>query len=79
MIGQKKLHSLIEVVTNAVTSIMLAFLMNYYLLPIFGLAPTAKQALTITVFFATLGMIRGYVIRRIFNAWHIQANKELQL
>lgn len=64
---QKKRHSLLEAIANALSGFGLAWLMNLYLLPWWGLHPNPAQSLQITMAFTVISVVRGYLWRRLFN------------
>jgi hypothetical protein len=41
---------------------------NFFLLPLFGLFPTIDESMAIAVMFTIISLLRGYFLRRIFNA-----------
>lgn len=66
---QSRVMSLVEVCTTTLVSGGSAALANYYVLPLFwDLHPTGKGSFEMAVFFAVLGVVTKYPIRRLFNA-----------
>ena len=66
---QSRFMSLVEVCTTTIVSGGSAALANYFVLPlIWGLHPNAKGSFEMAVFFAALGVVTKYPIRRMFNA-----------
>ena len=64
---QNKRTSLIEAATNTCIGFSVSYLVYMHLLPVWGLNPTATQAIEITAVFAFAGLLRGYLVRRLFN------------
>ena len=64
---QSKKHSLFEAVTNTVVGLLTSFIIQLILYPLLGLNVSIGENLLITAIFYFASIIRGYVIRRIFN------------
>lgn len=70
--GQPRLHSLVESVVNISAGFVVAVIVNYLLLPLFGMHPTLKDSMWIAVIFTFIGIARSYLVRRLFNHWHLR-------
>ncbi len=70
MIGQKKRHSILEVVVNTSVGYVVSFFTNMFALPLFGVSVSTSQNLKLGVIFTLISIIRSYVLRRIFNRLH---------
>ncbi len=66
---QSRAMSITETGTNLVLGLIISWSFTYYALPIlFGIAPTAGQAVSISAWYFCLSGIRLYIVRRIFNS-----------
>lgn len=73
---QTKLGSLIEVWTHVLLAAILNFGASFVVYPLFGVTFSASQNLGIVAVFTVIALIRGYVVRRWFNArLHAAAEK----
>jgi hypothetical protein len=66
--NQSRLGSLIEVCFNILIGFSINWVANIYILPLYGFAITGGQAFSMGLIFTVISVIRGYVIRRWFNA-----------
>ena len=64
---QSRRQSLVEAVTNTLSGLILAFLVNMLLMGAAGVTATPKQNLLIVGGHTVFSVIRTYVIRRFFN------------
>jgi len=64
---QSKKLSLIESISQTFIGLGTSILIQVILYPIMGIPVTFKQNLIITFVFFTVSIIRGYLVRRIFN------------
>jgi len=64
---QSKLHSIIESITQTVIGLVTSIVLQMVLYPLLGIPVSFKQNLIITAVFFVVSIIRGYVVRRIFN------------
>ncbi len=64
---QSRTMSFIESVTNVVVGFGLAVLTQVLVFPVFGLAVTFDQHVSIAVIFTLVSLARGYVLRRLFE------------
>ena len=65
--GQSTLASLIEGATNETCSFGLGVLIQLYILPIMGIHVQLGQSLVVASIFTTVGFLRMFTIRRVFN------------
>ena len=65
---QSKLESLAEVCLNVGIGWVIALITQFIVFPMFGIDVTVGEQLLISVIFTVVSIIRGYVIRRWFNA-----------
>ena len=65
---QTKLESLLEVVINVAIGWVVALLTQLIVFPMYGIHVTVGEQLGISVIFTVVSIIRGYIIRRWFNA-----------
>ena len=63
---QTKIQSLVEAVTNTLSGLVLAFVVNMLLMGAAGVSATAKQNLLIVGGHTVFSVIRSYVVRRFF-------------
>ena len=68
---QSRLMSLIEALANVVVGFWLAVLAQMIVFPLFGLPISFGQNLAIATLFTGVSLVRGYVLRRLFEtlAW----------
>ena len=64
---QTKRKSLIESVTQTVVGLVISFAIQLVIYPLLNIPVTFSQNLIITSVFFIASIIRGYIIRRIFN------------
>lgn len=64
---QTKRKSLIEAVTNTVTGLLTSFFIQLIIYPLMGIPVSLNQNIIITAVFFVASILRGYLIRRIFN------------
>jgi hypothetical protein len=66
---QSKLQSLYETCINVLIGFVISFWLNLVILPAFGHGhPSLLNNLGMTAVFTVASILRGYVIRRYFNA-----------
>lgn len=66
--NQTHLGSLIEVCINIAIGFAINWVANLIVLPWFGFHVTGAQAFHMGLIFTVISVVRGYVIRRYFNA-----------
>ncbi len=71
---QSRTMSFIEAATNVVVGFGLAVLTQVLVFPVFGIAVSFDQHVSIAVIFTLVSLARGYVLRRVFNALALPPN-----
>ena len=66
--SQSKKNSLLESLINVIFGLIVSFLIQLAIYPLLNIKVTLNQNIIITIVFFVASFIRGYVIRRIFNA-----------
>ena len=64
---QSKKHSIIESVTNTVIGLVTSFIIQLIIYPLLDIPVSIGQNIIITLVFLIVSIIRGYLIRRLFN------------
>jgi uncharacterized membrane protein (DUF485 family) len=64
---QSKNKSLIETLTQTFSGLVFSFIIQLILYPLMGIPVTIGQNVIITTVFVLASIVRGYVVRRIFN------------
>lgn len=64
---QSKKHSLIEAITNTAVGFGISLLSIFIILPLVGIESTPGKNVVITLYFTVISIVRGYVLRRVFN------------
>jgi hypothetical protein len=72
--GQSKLHSFIESLTNLIIGNILAIIIQLIIFPMYGIPVTFFQVFQISIIFTFAGLVRSYILRRIFNNWRKSSN-----
>ena len=71
---QSRTMSFVEALTNVVVGFGLAVLTQVLAFPVFEIAVTFDQHVSIAVIFTLVSLARGYVLRRLFERyWHNSA------
>jgi hypothetical protein len=65
--NQSRIHSIIESITQTVIGLATSFIIQVILYPLLGIPVTFKQNIIITAVFFVVSIIRGYLVRRLFN------------
>lgn len=65
--GQSKKHSWFEVWVNILVGFAINYTCNLLILPHFGFNVSYAAAFHIGLIFTVIAVIRGYVLRRVFN------------
>jgi hypothetical protein len=65
--GQTRLGSAIEVALNIVVGFSVNWFANLLILPLYGFQVTGGQAFSMGLIFTVIAIVRGYVLRRVFN------------
>ena len=71
---QSKKQSAIESVANTAIGFTINCTANLLILPLFGFDVTAAQTLGLGAIFTIISIVRGYFVRRAFNAIHKKTN-----
>lgn len=69
---QTRIMSLIETATNVVVGYVLAIATQIVVFPWFGIETGLTEHLTIGLAFVGVSLVRGYVLRRPFEAIHLR-------
>jgi len=69
---QTRRHSALEAVVNTIVGYVLAVLTQMAIFPQFGIALPLEHNLLIGGIFTLLSLIRGYALRRVFEAWRMR-------
>ena len=64
---QKKRLSLIESLTNTFTGLLVSFGIQLIIYPALNIPVRIEQNIIITLIFTLASILRGYIVRRIFN------------
>lgn len=75
MTGQSRIHSALESFLNVAIGFGVALLGQWLIFPLFGIAVSVSENLMIGALFTAISIIRSYVVRRVFNAWHVRGAK----
>lgn len=67
---QTKVWSVIEIVIGLMVGIVISFAIQRNLFPLYGIYIQPQQDIQIVLVFTAASFIRGYLIRRLFNAIH---------
>lgn len=64
---QTRKQSVIETVTQTILGLGISFIIQILLYPMMGISVTINQNIIITAVFFIASLVRGYVVRRIFE------------
>ena len=64
---QSKQMSMVEATTNVLIGYVIATAATYVILPLHGYAVTTMKALSISLAFTGISLVRSYLLRRVFN------------
>ena len=64
---QTKKHSAIESLVQTIIGLLTSILVQITIYPLMGIPVSFQQNLIITAVFFTVSIIRGYLVRRMFN------------
>lgn len=76
--GQSRAMSLVEAATNIVVGYGLAILTQIFVFPHFEIEVGLSEHLMIGLIFATVSLVRGYVLRRLFEGCRPQKSGPAQ-
>jgi polyferredoxin len=65
---QSRSLSALETVTSTAAGFLVSLALTFTVLPAFGYAVTAPHAWGITLIYTAASLLRGYAVRRAFNA-----------
>lgn len=66
---QSRTMSLVEAATNVVVGYVLAIATQIVVFPWFGIEAALGEHLAIGLVFVGVSLLRGYVLRRVFETW----------
>lgn len=64
---QSKKYSLVESITNTFVGFIVSLLIQIIIYPTMGIPVTFSQNIIITFVFTIASILRGYIVRRMFN------------
>jgi hypothetical protein len=64
---QSRIMSAIETATNIAVGLVVSFLAQMVILPLYDIHISMSENVQITIFFTAVSIVRGYALRRIFN------------
>jgi len=68
--AQTNKQSIIEVIANTVIGFIISVGISIGLFPLMGIPITLSENISITIIFTIVGVIRSFIMRRIFNKLH---------
>ncbi len=75
---QTRWHSFIESWANVVAGIIISYVANLFIFPFLGYEISTEQNIKLVAIYTVISLVRSYVLRRLFNKWHVktQLNKK---
>lgn len=70
--SQSRLHSFIESCTNVALGLGVNLVANIMIFPLFGWRINWRQNLALGAIFTLISIARSFVLRRVFNRWHVR-------
>jgi len=70
-LGQSKKHSIFEAIANIFLGYWIGVLTQIIVFPFFNINISFKENMIITIIFSIVSLVRSYVLRRIFNWFHV--------
>lgn len=67
---QSKWQSLVESATQTVVAFLLSLFIQPVVLGLFNLTINHAESAAIAAIFTLISLVRGYIVRRMFNWWH---------
>mgnify|MGYP001576346367 FL=1 len=67
---QSKKHSVLETITNTIIGLVVSYLVQLTIFPLYGIKISHNTNIQITFIFFVVSFGRSYLIRRIFNKLH---------
>ncbi len=68
---QTRMQSFIESVANVAIGYLVAIASQIAIFPLFGIHVSLSSQLSIGAFFTVISIVRSYLVRRLFNHWHV--------
>lgn len=75
MIGQSRIHSLIESFVNILAGYLIALAAQLLVFPLFSIHIPLASNLAIGAIFTVVSLCRSYALRRAFNWWHVHQHR----
>ena len=75
VLAQSRRMSLLEAITNVVFGYAIAVVTQTLVFPFFGIDTGLKEHLTIGLAFVGVSLLRGYLLRRLFEALRVASAK----
>lgn len=69
---QTRLESIIETVVSTTIGYLVAVASQVVIFPMFGIHVPFSTNFIIAVWFTVISLIRGYLVRRLFNKWRFR-------
>lgn len=70
--SQPKLHSFAESLVNVAIGYGIALISQVLVFPLFGIHVPLRDNILIGLIFTAISIIRSYILRRVFNWWHLK-------
>jgi hypothetical protein len=67
---QSKIQSIVEVICGLCIGFTVSVLAGRIIYPMYGMPVTWGSNAAITLWFTGISLVRGYVVRRLFNWWN---------
>lgn len=67
--SQSKKASLLEVTTNTLIGLIIAYHAQVYIFPLYGIQVSTATNVQLVLIFTLISILRSYVLRRIFNRY----------
>ena len=65
--GQSRRQSFFESLTNTAIGFGISFASTFLIFPLVGIASSGGKNFIITCYFTVISILRGYLLRRVFN------------
>lgn len=72
---QSRLFSFIEAWAGTAIGFVVSLVLSYIVYPMFGHTFTFMENVWIVLIFTVASVIRGYVVRRVFNRVHLRTSR----
>lgn len=73
MNGQSRKHSAFESVLNVLIGYWVALMAQAFIFPLYGVHLAPVEHGQIAGLFTVVSLVRSYVLRRMFNWWHVRS------